>query len=139
MGDPGVENFLNCHLLAEAFKRVSALELLQLQWSVLVQEFVNREISAAHFDLNFVSFDLDLHLTGTELIDSLTLAHEHNLELLAIWVVVDVLSHFLIERTVFDWNVNRDPCLQVNDVGFECFNFELSIAQVCQQIEGGLV
>ena len=63
MGDPGVENFLNCHFLTEPLKRISALELLQLQWSVLVQEFVNREISAAHFDLNFVSFDLDLHFT----------------------------------------------------------------------------
>ena len=49
-------------------------------------------INENNSDVNLVGVDTDGNTLGTELIDSITLTHEHDLKLLSVREVVDVLS-----------------------------------------------
>ena len=62
------------------------------------------------------------------MIHSLCLSHEHNLELLAIWIVVDVLSESLVNGVIFDGDVDGDARFQVDDVLSELVDLLLSVA-----------
>ena len=95
---------------------VLSLELLELSWSVLVQELIQGQEAATDANLNLVLDALDHDTFGAELIDTFGLTHEHNLELLTVRVIVYVLGKLLVNRIVFDGDVNRYARLQVNDV-----------------------
>lgn len=132
-------DLLNSHSFTKSLKWVSALEFLKLNRRVLVEELVNWKETAADLDLDLVTFHLDHHAFRAELIDTGWLSHKHNLKLLAVRVVVDVLRQLLVHDTVLYGDVHCDAGLQVNDVGFECFNFKLSVTESVQEVKGSLV
>jgi len=79
---------------------------------------------------------------AAELVDTLTLTHEHDLQLLAVGVVVDVLSNALVDLVVLDWNVHSNTRFQVNDVvtqdidlGLQVVNATLSLLQLLDQVQ----
>jgi len=67
-------------------------------------------------DKDLAAFDLDAHTLLTELIDTLRLAHEHDLELVAVGEVVDVVAERHIDLVLLDGDVDSDAALQVDDV-----------------------
>ena len=121
------DGLLESNLVTELLERISALQLLQLYRSVLVQELVDREETTADSDLDFIFLNPNSNLLRTELVHTRALPHEHNLQPVPIWVVVDELGHLHVHRIVFDWNVYRDAGLQFNDVVLECVALELEI------------
>jgi hypothetical protein len=66
-------------MLVETLQRVFALQFLELDGCVLVQELVDREVSATDTDVDLVFLDLDGDALGTELVDAVALPHESSL------------------------------------------------------------
>ena len=128
------DSLLDGNLLSESLEWVVTLEDLELTWSVLVQELVNGEESTANLDEDLASLDLDHHATGAELVDALRLAHEHNLQLLAVGVVVDVLGKLQVDRVRLDRDVDGDALLKVNDVGLKRLALSLEITDSLEQL-----
>ena len=77
-------------------------------------------------------FDLDCYSLGSELVDSLRLTHEHDLEFRSLWVVVDELGQLLVSKVFLHWNVNSDSLLQVNDVLLESLNLDFSVFKLLE-------
>ena len=103
--------FLDGNFLTESLQRVLSLELLELSRRVLIQELVQGEVAAANSDFDVVLLDLDSDSLGSKLVDALRLAHEHNLELGPLGVVVDEFSELSVDWVLLDWNVNSDSLL----------------------------
>lgn len=120
------------NLLTHPLQRVLPLQQLQLCRRVLVEELVDGEVASADTNVDLVFVNADQHALASELIDTLRLAHEHDLQLLAVRVVVDVLSDSLVDCVALDRDVDCDAALQVNDVVAKCFNLDLHL------IAGGL-
>ena len=132
----------DAHLLVEAPHGVLALELLQLFRRVLVQELVDAEETATNTNVDLVVIDLDHDALGSKLVDTLALTHKHNLQLLALGVVVDVLSDLLVNLVVLDGDVDRDPRLEINDVVLQVLNLSqvvlahvLTLLKLSQKLE----
>ena len=128
------DSLLDGNLLSESLEWVVTLKDLELTWSVLVQELVNGEESTANLDEDLASLDLDHHATGAELVDALRLAHEHDLQLLAVGVVVDVLGKLQVDRVGLDRDVDGDALLKVNDVGLKRLALSLEITDSLEQL-----
>ena len=128
------DSLLDGNLLSESLEWVVTLKDLELTWSVLVQELVNGEESTANLDEDLASLDLDHHATGAELVDALRLAHEHDLQLLAVGVVVDVLGELQVDRVGLDRDVDGDALLKVNDVGLKRLALSLEITDSLEQL-----
>ena len=88
----------------------------------MVQELVNGKETATDTDVNAVHVNTDDDTLGSELVNTLGLTHEHDLELLAVGVVVDVLSKTLVYRIVLHRDVDSDARLEINDVLLEGLN-----------------
>lgn len=116
------DRFRHGYLLCESLHRIIAFQLLELHRRVLVQELVNRKVTAADPNADPILVDLDVDTLATELVNTLGLAHKHDLKLLAVRVIVDVLSDFLVNLVALDWDVDGDTRLQVNDVVAKNFN-----------------
>ena len=135
-----LDNLLGKHTLTEAFKWVLALQFLELSRRKLVQKLVDREVAAAHTNLDLTAlFYAHVDSLGAELVDALRLSHEHDLELVPIGVAVDVLGHFLIDRIVLHGHVHGDAGLEIDDVVFERDVFEFEISDPTEQVERLLV
>ncbi len=68
---------------------------------------------------------LDAHsdLARAEFVDTLSRAHEHDLEFLAVRIVVDILCKFLVDHVILDWNVDSDSRLEIDNVRFQVLDF----------------
>ena len=113
---------LDGDLLGELLQGVFPFELVELGGGVLVEELVDGEEAAADTDVYLVLLDSDPHSLRSELIDSLALTHEHDLQLLSLRVVVDELSQALVDGVVLHWDVHCDALLQLYYVVLKCFN-----------------
>ena len=111
-----MDSLLDGNSVSHPAEWILSLKLLKLSWSILVQELIEREEATTHADLDIVLFYLHGDPLRSELIDSLRLAHEHDLELLTVWVVVDVLCEFLINRVTFHWDIDGNARFQIDDV-----------------------
>lgn len=89
----------------------------------MVEELVNGEESTSDLDLDLSALNLDHDATRSKLVDALGLAHKHDLQLLTVGVVVDVLCKFCVDHVLLDWDIDGDARLEVNDVGLEGLNF----------------
>ena len=138
-GAARVERLLHGHALVHSAQRVPSLEPGQLCRRVLVQELVHREETAAHLDLDLVLLHADAHLLLPKLVHALRLAHEHDLQLLAVRVVVDILGQLVVDGGAFDGDVDGNACLQINDVLLQRLALILFIAKTSEQLKGGLV
>ncbi len=98
------------NFFAEPLKGIPTLELLQFLGSVLVQKFIDGEVTASDLDHDLVSGDLDVDATRAEFVDTLLFSHEHDLKFLAVRVVVDVLGELFVDGAVLCWNVDGDAC-----------------------------
>jgi hypothetical protein len=74
-------SFLYRNFFVESFERVFSFEFFQLSRGVLVKEFVNTEEATANSDVYLVLVHANVYFLGTELVNALTLPHEHNLQL----------------------------------------------------------
>jgi len=108
--------------VGHAAERVLTLENLKLSGGVLVKELIDREETTTDTNLDLVFDTFDHDTLGAELVDALALAHEHDLELLSVRVVIDVLGKLLVNAIVLDRDVDRDARLQVDDVLTELLN-----------------
>ena len=79
------------------------LERGQLRRRVLVQELVDRQVSTADLDHDLATLDPYVDPARAKLIDAFRLAHEQDLELFLVRVVVDVVA----ERYVGDIRLDR--------------------------------
>jgi len=104
---------LDGYSLVESSHWVLSFELLELNWSVLVKELVDREVPSTNSDVDSIHVDSDWDFLGTELVNTLGLSHEEDLQLLSLWEIVDVLSQLFIDRVLLNWNINRNLCLQI--------------------------
>jgi len=139
-----LDSLLNGNPVGHPAEWVLSLELLELSWSVLVQELVEREEAATHADLDVVLFDLDHNPLGAELVNSLRFTHEHDFEFLAVRVVIDILGELFVCWVVFDGNVDCNAGLQIDDVLVEHVNlalvvldFELRVFQLLEHVKLG--
>ncbi len=127
------------NFFAESLKGISTLELLKFLGSVLVQKFIDREVTASDLNHDLVSGNFDVDATRAEFVDTLLFSHEHDLKFLAVGVVVDILSQLFVDGAVLCWNVDGDTCFQVNNVRLQSLNFYLPISQIRQQVQRSLV
>ena len=106
------EAFLQCRL-----SRILSLKFLALYRSVLVKELVNVEPATTNTNMNLISlFQFHSNALGTELVDTLLLSHEHDLQLITVRVVVDVLCQLLVDHIALLWDVYSDTCLKIDNV-----------------------
>ena len=115
-GFTALNGLLKGNTVSHATERILALKHLQLSRSVLVQELIDREETTSDTDLDLVLNTLDHDALSAELVHTLAFTHEHDLELLPVWVVVDVLSKLLVDSVVLDRDVDCDARLQIDDV-----------------------
>ena len=94
---------------------------------------------ALKLTVNLVLVHSDSYSLGTELIDTFALSKEHNLELLSVGVVIDELCQPLVNDVVLGRDVHCDPLLKLNDVVLQGFNLDLSILQLPEEFQRGLV
>ena len=127
-----LNRLLDRNLFSESLQWIAPLNLLELHRRMLVQELVNAHVATAHTDLNLVFLDTNVDFLGTELVYTLCLAHEHQLQLVAIWVVVDELCHLLVDLIALDWHIDSDSCLQVDDVVLESLSLNLKVTHLPQ-------
>ena len=80
--------------------------------------------------VNLVLVNSNSNSLRSELIDTLTFSHKHNLKLLSVRVVVDELSKSLVNNIILNWDIDSNSLLQFNDVVLEGFNFDFSIFQL---------
>ena len=134
-----LDGALDGDLLGHALQGVLSFKLLELLGSVLLKEGVDREEATADTDLDVVLLNLNHDLSGAELVDTLGLSHEHDLQLASFGVVVDVLGEALVDGIFLDGNVDSDSLLEINDVLLERFNLDLGILQLLEELERSLV
>lgn len=106
---------------------------------MLVEEFINAHIAATHTNLNFVLLDAYIDSFGAEVVDPLVISHKHHLQLVAIRIIVDKLSHALVNLIALNRHINCYSGLQINDVVFECLILYLKAAEVFKEIETCLI
>ena len=125
---------LHCGGLTEASKRVVRGKLLKLDGGVLVQELIDGEVTSTNTDVDLVLVNSDSDSLGSELVDTIGLSHEHDLQLLSVGEVVDVLSKSNINSVSLNWDVDGDAGLQVDDVLLEGVNLELSRLKAFEEL-----
>ena len=120
--------------LAESSERVLTSKLLELNGSVLVKELIDGEVTTTNADVDLVLVNSDGDSLGTELVNTIGLSHEHDLQLLSVGEVVDVLGKSDINGVSLDRNVNGDAGLQVNDVLLQGVDLELSGLKALEEL-----
>ena len=63
----------------------------------MVQKLIDREITSADSDLDALLLNLDRNSFGSKLINTLSLSHEHDLQLGSLRVVLDELGQLLVD------------------------------------------
>lgn len=106
---------------------VLAFKAFKLSRCVLVKELVDREVATTDSNLNLIPDAPHCDPLRPELIDTLGLSHEHNLELLAVRVVVNILCQFFVDQVVLDGDVDCDARLQIDDVLPQLLDLTLSL------------
>ena len=86
---------------------------------MLIQKLVHAHVTTASPYLNLVLLDADNDALGPELVDALTLAHEHDFELVTVRIVVNELCNLPIDMVILNRYVDRNLPLQVDDVVLE--------------------
>jgi len=113
--------------------------LLDLGWSVLVEELVDREVPTTDTHLDLASLHLHIDALGPKGVNTNRLSHEHDLKLLTVGVVVDVLSDFHVEWVVANGNVNGDSCLHLKDVRLQASDLLFIDSDLFQQVKACLI
>ena len=110
------DDFLDGNTLAHPLKWILALQLLELSWRVLIQELVDAEVASTNLDQDLAALDLDAHSLLTKLVDTLRLAHKHDLKFAALGIVVDVIAQSFVHSIRLNRDVNGNAGLKINNV-----------------------
>jgi len=129
------DDLLDGHSLSEAFQRVSSFQLLELNGRVLIQELIDGEVASTDLDLDLVSLHLDHDASRSEFVDTFRLSEEHDLQLLAVGVVIDVLRQFLVGLVALLWDVDGNSGLEIDDVALEDFDLVFCVLQVFEKVK----
>jgi len=134
-------SLLHGNFLRESFHRVGPFQLFKLNRGVLVEELVYREVATTDTDVDPVLVNTHCDAFCSELVNSLWLTHEHDLEFLSVGEVVNVLSQSFVDSILLDGDVDSDTALQVNNVLFQSIDlviqlldFKLYIFERLQQV-----
>ena len=134
-----LEGLLEGNTIGHASHGVLALQFLELDRRVLVQELIKREVATSNSDLNLVTHATNHYTLGTKLISAFRFAHEHDLQFLSVRVVVDVLCKLLVDCIVLDRDVDCDARLEIDDILSQCLNFVLAFFHLLKHFKlGGL-
>ena len=117
----------NAQLLVEFLGRVVSVKFIEFSWRVLVQELIDAEVTATHANVDLILVNFDAHTLAAKLVDAFALTHKHDLELLAVRVVIDVLSDFFVDLVILNGDVDSDTRFKINDVVAKHFNFVLHL------------
>jgi len=102
----------------------------------LIKELINAKEASANLDVDAIFVNLDIDFLAAKFIDTLTLTHEHDLELLTVGVVVDVFGQAAVNLIILHRDVNSNTRFQVNDVLLERFDFDFTLLEGVEQLEG---
>ena len=80
-----------------------------------------------------------MDLFGAKTVDTLVLTEEHDLEPLAIRVVVYEVSKLFVDWVIFDWNVYGNFRFKVNHIVAHCLELCLDSFQIFEQLKRCLV
>ena len=127
------------HRVSPLVQRVNLLIPLQLNRDVLVQELVDLDPASANLDEELIPFDFDLDPTSTELIDALLHAKEHDLELSAVRIVIDVIGQRLVDRVALHWDVHSNTSPKLDNVGSEGLDLRLVVPDPREELQSRLV
>ena len=81
----------------------------------------------------------DFDSLRSELIDTLRLTDEHNLELVSIGIVVDKVSQSTVNSIVFDWDVYSDFGFQIHAIDLKSLDLVSLITNLGQELQADLV
>ena len=106
---------------------------------MLVYELVNTEVASAHTNLNLAAGHFHLDPFRAELVHTGALAEEHHLQLAALWVVVDELSHLEINLVSFDRHIDSYLPLELHNVQLQSVALLFRTPDNLQQIQALLI
>jgi hypothetical protein len=118
---------------------VLASKLIKLSWSVLLKEFIYRQVAASYSHVDLVVLNADVYSLCAELVNAFTLAVEHDPQSLSIGVVVDVFGQPHINRIALHWNIEGKLSLQVGTLLLEQLDFSLSLLKESNEFKRGFV
>ena len=83
---------------------------------MLIKELIDAKISSSDPDLDLVLLNAHIDSFRAKGVSSITLTHEHNLQLVSVWVVIDELSHLVVDLITLDWHIDSNSCLKIDNV-----------------------
>ena len=130
---------LNGNFLAESFDWILSFKFLKFDGSVLVQKLVNRKIASSNSNFYIVLFDFYCNSFSTELINSFTFSHEHDLELGALWIIVNEFCKFTINTVFLNRNVHCNSLLKINNILLKSVDLNLCIFELLEELKWSFV
>ena len=113
--------------------------LFELCGGVLVEELIDADIAAANADHDFILSYSYLDALGTKLVNPLRLSHKHDLKLVSVGIIIDIVCDPAIHNIILDWHIKCNLLLEVKDVDFESFNFLGEVPHLSQKFESLLI
>ena len=105
----------------------------------MVQELVDGQVATTDLDNDLASLDLDEHALRAKFVNAFRLPHEHDLELLAIRIVVNVLSKLGVDIVRLDWDVDSNARFEIENISLKRLNFGLKVSDLLKEFQTGLV
>ena len=87
---------------------------------MLVEELIDAKVTSSDSDLDLVLLNAHVYSFRAKGVSSIALTHEHNLQLVSVWVVIDKLSHLVVDLITLNWHVDSYSSLEINDVVSKC-------------------
>ena len=85
--------------------------------------------------MDLVSFNFDHDAFGSKLVDAFRLSHEHDLELLPVGVVINVLCQLFVCRVALGWDIDCDSCFEVDNVSLEGVDLFFTIFKGLEELK----
>ena len=106
---------------------------------MLIQELVNAHVATTYANLNLILENTHVDPLRAKVIDTFVIAHEHDFELLSIWVVIDEFCDALVNRVSLDWYVDSNFGFQFDNVILEDIVFHFKFSNSLKKVQTYLV
>ena len=136
MGQPGIvtlDRLRHGHFFREALEWVAPLQLFEFNWCVLIQELIDRTVATSYANQYTAFLNADVDALRSKRIYTILLAHKHDLKLVAVGEVVDVLCQFHVDSIIAHGYVDCYSSLQVNDIVTKSVILKLEISNTFEQ------
>ena len=111
-----LDSFHDWYFLAVSLERIPSLQLLKFHRSVLIKELIDAKVTSSDPDLDLVLLNAHIDSFRAKGVSAIALTHEHNLQFVSVWVVIDELSHFMVDLITLDWHIDSNSCLKIDNV-----------------------